>query len=151
MDFIKHPVECVCILPQHLATKELFKFIVLSIIDDNGEVVPSYVQCPNCGNIHKVIEIFQSVTIGKESQDFPLLTNLEEIKLELPEHVRKLLENNKVSLVEWQEAKAIFEHQLWGKAIILKKEQFDGKTIVKYLLIAGKELFQVKTTTIEED
>ncbi len=148
MDFIKHSVECVCILPQH---QDLFKFIVLSLIDDKGEVVPSYVQCPNCGNIHKIIEIFQSVKIGKDTQDFPMLPNIEELKLELPEQVRKLLENNKVSLVEWQEAKYIFEHELWGKSIVLKKEQFDGKTLVKYLLIAGRELFQVRTATIEED
>jgi hypothetical protein len=152
MRYIKHPIECLCLLPRNSPDDQLFKFIVFSIVDINtGDIVPSYAQCPNCGNIHKIVETFKSVKIGKDSDQFPLLPNLEEIKLELPDQLRKIMENYKLTLVDYQQAKCILDLELWGDAVVLQRESFDGKTIIKYVMIAGRTLFQVKTATLDDD
>jgi hypothetical protein len=147
---IKHQIECNCILPQFMNSNPVVfhRFNVFSIIDENGNVVPSYAQCNNCDAIHKVIEIGVSKQLPKESSN--LLPNLIEIKQSIPENVRAIAESYKVDLPTWQEIQFIYENEKWGRKVILFKEEDDGKIIGKMLLILGKSIFKIENFIIEE-
>lgn len=151
MDFIKHLVECKCILPQFKDKQPplYHSFIVFSVIEDDGSVQMSFAQCPNCNLIHKVTEIGVSTLLRKE--EMPSIMTIDEIKSSLPESLIKLIQNYDLSLPTWQEINFIMEHELWGqKPVILTKEVVEGTTSGKYLAILGKELFSIKQFQREE-
>lgn len=150
-EFIKHTIECNCVLPQYknIVPIVFHKFIVFSIINEDGSIKPSYASCNNCGAIHKIIEVGQSIQTQKEST--PLLLTINEIKTQLPEGIVKLLESYKCDITTWQEVKFIIEEQKWGRTVILTKEN-DGEYFVgKYILILGKELYKVDSFSTEEN
>ena len=65
----QHLIQCHCVLPQYRGRKDpvYHKFTVFSIIDESDTVVPKFVQCNNCGVIHKVYDICKSEIItGKD-------------------------------------------------------------------------------------
>ena len=62
-------VECHCVLPQYRNRKEVVyhSFVVFSIIDEAGTVIPKHATCNNCGVIHNVRDICKSEIIpGRE-------------------------------------------------------------------------------------
>jgi hypothetical protein len=151
MDYIKHLIECKCILPQFKNRKPpvFHSFVVFSVIEDNGDVRLSFAQCPNCGVIHKVTEVGVSAILRKE--EMSSLMTVDEIKSSLPENLLKILSTYELPLPTWQEISFIFDNELWGKSpVILSKEEVEGITTGKYLAILGKELFQIKSFTREE-
>jgi len=144
-DYIKHRIDCKCILSQfkNLDPPIFHKFIVFSVIDCDGSCVPSYAQCNNCGTLHRVTEIGKSQLVNKES--ISSIRKTEEIKLSLPARLVGLLEQSEIDYPTWQEAEFVMLNQLWGKAIILTKDN-DGNNIVgKYIVILGQDLYRIET------
>lgn len=142
-DFIKHMVECNCVLPQFKSiTPMVFhRFVVFSVITDTGSIEPSYAECNNCGAVHKVTEVGKSIQLHKETMKF--LPKIEEIKTTIPEPVARVLETYKAELPTWQEVKFAYDNEVWGRPIILSKEE-DGDLVVgKYLLVIGHNLHKV--------
>lgn len=151
LEGIKHQVECNCILPQFIMRQPpiFHKFNVFSIIEETGNIRPSHAQCNNCDAIHKIMEVNKSRQLSKEESK--LLPNLDEVKLSIPEAIRKIIESYKVDMATWQEAEFIFENEKWGRSIILFKEEDDGKTIGKYVVILGKSLFKIEKFVLDEE
>ena len=150
--YIKHTVECNCVLPQYakLNPATFHQFIVFSVINNDGEIIPAFAKCNNCNAIHKVTEVGISETLAKE--DISLLPKINEIKLNIPEQIIALVESYNLDIPTWQEISFIVENKLWGKPVILSKEEDDGKTIGKFLLILGKSLFKIDSyNTTEEE
>ena len=147
---IKHQIECNCILPQFVNLNPIVfhRFNVFSTIEENGNVVSSYAKCNNCDAIHKIIEVGTSRQLSKESSN--LLPNLAEIKQNIPENVKVIVESYKVDLPTWQEIQFVYENEKWGRSIILFKEEDDGKIVGKMLLILGRSLFRIENFVIEE-
>lgn len=144
-DYIKHRIDCKCILPQFksLSPALFHKFIVFSVIDLDGSCVPSYAQCNNCGVIHKVTEIGRSEIIKKETS--PAIKSIEDIKLGLPIRLVGLLEQGEVDLPTWQEAEFIISNKLWGRPVLLGVDKDGGSAVGKYVIILGDNLFKVET------
>lgn len=150
-DYIKHLIECDCILPQFQSKIPIVfhKFTVFSRLNsDTGEFIPHFAECNNCGAIHKVTEVFESTRVNKETS--PLLPKLEEIKLGLPDRLVKTLDSLKITELHiWQEVQYLVEEKKMGK-VILSRETTDQKTVIfKVLLILGENLFKVDT--LEEE
>jgi len=146
--YIKHLVECNCILPQFKRVNPpiFHKFIVFSEIESKTEkFLPSYVKCNNCGAVHRVYEVSKSEITKNE--DTKGIISIEEIKLELPDKLCLILEKYECSLPTWQEVSFILTNNLWGKEIILAKEIEETKEkkrmLITTLLIAGKTLFKI--------
>lgn len=146
--YIKHLVECNCILPQFKRVQPpLFhKFIVFSELDPKDEkVISSYVKCNNCGAVHRVYEVSKSEITKNENTKG--VVSIEEIKLGMPEKYSIILEKYECPLPTWQEISFIIENKLWGKEIILTKEIEETKTqkriLFTTLLIAGETLFKI--------
>lgn len=151
LEGIKHQIECNCVLPQFSKRNPpiFHKFNVFSIIESNGNVRPSYAKCNNCDAIHKVIEINTSKQLPKENSR--LLPSLDEIKESIPEKTRKIIESYTLDLPTWQELEFIYENEKWGKSIILFKEEDDGKTVGKYIVILGKTLFKIEKFVLNDE
>lgn len=70
LECVKHLIQCNCILKQYENVEPpLFhKFIVFSVINENGSIKPSYAKCNNCGGLHKVTEVGVSEKLKKKQQ-----------------------------------------------------------------------------------
>lgn len=144
-EYIKHLIECKCILPQFKQANSPIwhHFIAFSEIDETGSVIPSFVQCNNCGSVHRVTEVGISTILGRD--DMPSLPNLDEIKSGLPEKLVAILEKSDAQLPTYQETSFILEHKMWGRIVILNKETIDGLVVGKYLTIIGETLWKVNS------
>ena len=99
---VKHLVQCHCILPQYRNRPEpvFHKFTVFSVVE-NDSVVEKISQCPNCGVIHKIIDICKSeILIGKDENR--TLIEKSDLALSLPEKVIDLLETYSCDLPTWE-------------------------------------------------
>ncbi len=157
--YIKHLITCKCILPQ-LKDKipPIFhSFIVFSVIDDNGNIEPSFAQCNNCRLIHRIIEINESTILNK--QDMPSLLTAEEIKNNIPKPIIDAVEpylkidnlqkeaDQLLYLHIWQEIDFIIRNQLWGKYVVLVKETMDDIITGKIIIILGESLYKIDNFT----
>lgn len=142
-EYTKHLVECKCVLPQfkQVEPPKWHHFVVFSEIDETGSVIPSFAQCNNCGVVHRITEVGTSSILKRD--DLTSLPNLDEIKSGLPEKLISVLEKYDVELPTYQEVAFIFEHKMWGRMVILTKENLEGLMVGKYLMIIGETLWKV--------
>lgn len=148
-EYTKHMIECNCIHPifKNSDPPVFHKFIVFSEMDAaTCDVKPSYVQCNNCGAIHKITNVGKSVTLKKEESS--AVESIDEIKFSLPNHIKVILEKYDCALHIWQEAKFIYENKLWGRFVILSKEKDSPEATVsygKYLVIISSSLIKIES------
>lgn len=147
----KHLVPCRCVLSQlkHLAEPPRHHFIVFSVIDDNDAVIPKFVQCNNCGLVHKVIDICKSeITQGRDSMSS--IVSKEDLKTSMPKNLSDLLEVNNADLPTWEMAQFILENKFWGDFVVLTSDYEGGARQGKYVRILGETMFKVDTFFREE-
>jgi hypothetical protein len=145
-DYVKHLIECKCILPQFKNSNPpiFHKFLVFSEIDMNdGNIISSYVQCNNCGVIHRVMEIGRSTVLKKENMNS--LLSIDEIKSSLPSRLVLILEQNDCVLAIWQEAQFIIQNGLWGRGFTLTQEREGDLIMGKYIVILGETIYDIKS------
>lgn len=149
-EFIKHLIECKCLLPQYKNTfpPVFHKFLVFSIVDQNGDIIPSYAQCNNCSVVHKIIEVGQSEILKIEESK--IVPTIEDIKLSLPEKMIGILQLYDCPLATWQEVKFIIENKMWGRGTVLAKERDGTSVIGKYMVVLGEHLYNIETFQREE-
>ena len=124
----RHLVKCRCFLPQfrELEDPPLHEFPVFSIvesddeIEDSDNVIVKYSQCPNCGIIHKVIDICESIVVDKEN--LSSIVTVDDVKVSLDEKLIEILEKYESDIAKWEHAKFIIENELWGSFINLTSE-----------------------------
>jgi hypothetical protein len=140
----RHLVKCRCFLPQFKNSKDIpeHQFVVFSVLDDDDEVVPKFVQCNNCGIVHKIIDICKSQIIsGREN--LSSVVTLDELKSSLPEKLVAILQQYDVDISGWEQAQFIIENKLWGNFVILTSELIDGMKQGKIVKIISETLFKV--------
>lgn len=144
-EYIKHLVECKCILPQFrkMTHPPFHKFIVFSELEEEtGNLKPSFAQCPNCGAVHRVKEVSTSDISNKDTM--LSLPTIEDLKLEIPGKMAALLERHECDLPSWQEAKFIIDNEMWGRTIILAKEREGTTTVGKFVIVLGREIYKLE-------
>ena len=147
----KHLVMCRCVLPQfkRVINPPSHQFVVFSIIDDDGRVRPKFVQCNNCGIVHRVIDVCRSEIIpGREHMSS--IVSVDDLKTALPESLRAILESNDCDLPTWEAARFIYEEKRWGEFVVLSTDAADGLQQGKYVRILGDNLFKVESYVREE-
>lgn len=149
-DYVKHLIQCKCILPQFRKMEDppFHKFIVLSELDERGDVISSFAQCTNCEVIHKVTEVTKSEILKKEHM--PSILTIDEIKGNLPEKLVVGLSTYELDLHQWQEIKWILDNEGWGRSVILTKEVTEGVTTGKYIQIIGTTLWKFGSFSRDE-
>lgn len=162
--WVKHLIECNCILPQFRSPEFLqafkgqipfHKFIVFSELKEDGSIKPSYAQCNNCMAIHKVIEVNKSETQRRE--EMRALPDIDEIQNQIPEKLVGIIKRYDCQLPTWQHLEFVFRTESWGEIVVLSRErenandpQNPGKWITKYVLILGESLWKIYTES-EDD
>jgi len=142
--YIKHLVECKCILPQFkkMDIPPFHKFVVFSELEEETALVKSSLaQCPNCGAVHRIIEIGQSKITSKDAS--LMLPTIEDIELELPDKMIKLLQRHECELPTWQEVKFIIENNIWGTSVVLTREREGDSIIGKFVTILNRTTYKL--------
>lgn len=141
----KHLVKCVCVLPQLSKQKNppSHEFVVFSVYDDDvGDFEATFVQCDNCGVVHKVVDLCASVILrGKD--ELKSVVTVDDVKKSVPPQMAEVLEQHRVDLPTWQQLAWIIENKLWGSHIILSSEYFDGVRQGKIMTIIGETLYKI--------
>jgi hypothetical protein len=143
---ICHLIECTCILPQYLNSKQpvFHKFITFSVIDENDTITQKYSQCNNCGAIHKIVDICKSeIMRGKEELSSVVTKN--DLAFSIPKQLVELLNEYKCDVHIWEYVKFILDNEKWGSYVIIKSEELDGKKIGKFLVINSETKFGIST------
>jgi hypothetical protein len=110
---------------------------------DNDTVEPKYVQCNNCGAVHKVYDLCKSEIIpGKD--DLRSVTTIKEIGLFIPADLRQLLETYDCEISIWERIKFILDEQRWGEKVVVTRETVKDETTGKLLTIAARDRFTVE-------
>lgn len=147
----KHLIQCRCILSQFKNMKEppRHKFVVFSVLDEQGTVTPKFVQCNACGIVHKVVDIGKSEIVnGKEHMSS--IVTVDELKTSLPEKLVSILESNNVDLPTWEAVNFVLENKKWGDFVVLNSDVESGTRQGKIIRIIGDGLFRVESFTREE-
>lgn len=147
----KHLVKCRCILPQFMKLKDplLHQFVVFSIIGDDDKVITSFAQCPNCGIVHKVIDLSRSEIVpGREH--LVSLKTIDDIRTSVSPQVAHVLDAHAVDMSTWEAVQFIIENEKWGDTVTLGSDTVDGTMQGKYIRILGPSLFKVDVFTREE-
>lgn len=147
----KHLIKCRCVLPQFkkMVNPPVHQFITFSVIDNNDRVKPKFAQCPNCGVVHKVLEISKSEILNGKENLKSVLT-IDDIKLSLPSNIISILEKYNVDLPTWENMLFLCENKKFGEFIVLSTEQEDGLKQGKILTLLGDSLIKIDTFSIEE-
>ena len=151
MEGLKHLVQCHCILPQFKNRKEPYfhKFTVFSVVDDGDTVIPKYVNCNNCGILHKVYDICKSeIVTGKEDARQEL--KVKDFKLSLPSGVYDVLTEYSKEVPDFEHAQFIIDYEKWGSSIILSREQMEDSIQGKMLKFISAEKFRIESFIHQE-
>lgn len=144
---VKHLIKCVCVLPQLSKMKNppSHEFPVFSTYDDDSqEFDTSYVQCTNCGVVHKIIDLCESVIL-KGKDELRTVAKIDDVKNVIPEKIAKVLEQYEVDMATWQNVAWIVESSSWGQSVVLASEYIDGVKQGKSLTIIGRELYKINS------
>lgn len=144
MEGTKHIIECNCVLPQYrkLDNPVFHKFIVFSVIDDSGSVVPKTVQCENCGTIHKVYDLCYSEIIPGKDETRSVMTK-NDIISSLPEQLVRTFEEYNLGIADYEAAKFYLENEKWGSMIVLSKEAEEEGYAGKALTFVSPGKFKI--------
>ena len=146
---VTHTIECHCVLPlyKNKSPPVYHKFVVYNKVDENGSVLPKYVNCNNCGITHFVYEICKSeIKVGKE--DLPTVRRIDEVKLSLPEKLVKFLESYEVQTFVYEKIEDAISKEIFPTEINLKREIIDESHHVKIINVTSENTFTVNTEVI---
>jgi hypothetical protein len=134
MKGIKHYIECHCVTPQFRNAKKpiYFGFSVFSVLQEDDTVDEKFVQCPNCGVIHRVHDLCRSEILSGKDES-AVIRSLDDIKLSIPENLVQLLEANKTSFADYEKLEWIINNEVWDESVILVSDIEDGTRTGKLL------------------
>ena len=126
-------------------TNPLFhKFPVFSVIDDSDTVVTKYVECNNCGIVHKIYDLCKSeIMTGRE--DIKSQLSIEDFKFSLPSDLFNLLIQYNRDLPDFEYSQFILENNVWGTSIVLTREELDGTIQGKLLKFVEPNKFRIES------
>lgn len=140
----RHLIKCRCILTKNKSVEaNTFSFVTCSMIID-GVVQQSFAECPNCGILHKIVDICRSEIINKGDL-VGVAKTIDDLKLSLPEKLVSILSAHELDVSSWQHAANIIEHELWGMFVVLKRESIGSDELIKLIRILSPTLFKVET------
>lgn len=147
----KHTITCSCIFAKLKNAKNppQYRFTVFSVIDDDDNVIPSFVTCSNCGVVHKIVDLCKSEIIhGKEGSTFNL--DIDELKTRLPEKLVTIVEKYKPDIATWEYLVFAYENNVYDKPIVLSSELIENVSCGKYVKLKLNDGFTLGTFSRDE-
>jgi len=149
---LKHLIQCHCILPQYrnLDNPVFHSFVVFSLTDENGNVIPKAVKCNNCDVAHKITDFCKSeMILGIE--DTLSVISIDDIRSRIPDKICEILDKHKCDTPTWEQTSDIFENKLWGSFINLSSQKVSGMTQIKRLIIIDTDDFKIEADMRQDD
>ena len=142
---IKHIIQCRCILPQFKNKKNVLfhKFIAFSVLKDDDTVEESFINCNNCGVVHRIIDLCKT-EIQENSDDWQTIKK-EDLKISIPSDVIGVLESYDCDLATYQHALWIIENRAWGSKIIIDKNDSEDRIEGKFLIFNDYQKYRIET------
>lgn len=147
----KHLVKCRCVLPQYKAAPDppIHQFVVFSVVDADGEIVPRVAKCNNCGILHRVRELCKSeILTGRE--DAVACATIDDIRDQLHPRLGALLDREGADLASWEAVKFCVDEERWGDIVVVTSERVDTTRQGKYVRVLGPALFKIETFVRDE-
>ncbi len=150
MQGIKHLIQCHCVLPtlRRLPDPVFHSFVVFSVLEDGGNVVPKDAACNNCGVIHRIVDICKSEITTKESSS--AIISIDDIQLMIPTELGNLLKGYDCDIATWELSHFVYSEGKWGEKVVLTREKADGSTKGKVLTIEGPQKFKIESYDMSE-
>ena len=143
---IKHIIECHCVLPQYKNRPDIVyhRFVVFSEIDDSDTVLPKYVQCNNCGVVHKIVDVRRSEILAGTDELYSM-RSIDDIQLTMPNDVSDVLNSYNCDLPTWENAEFILRNGKWGSVVVLTRDYLGDDTQGKLLSFIGPSDFKIES------
>jgi hypothetical protein len=140
----RHLIQCQCVLPQYRKANQVIfhKFLVFSTLT-NDVVDPKFVQCNNCGVVHKIYDLCKS-EIVQGRDELRSVTKLEEISLSLPQDLRDVLKSYECDITVWEHLRFILEERRWGDRVVLTRENINGEVVGKVMTVSAGNRFSLE-------
>jgi len=150
MEGAKHLIQCHCVLPtlRKLPNPVYHSFVVFSVLDDGGNVIPKDAECTNCGVIHSVIDFCKSEITTKEKSSS--IITVKDISLMIPSELSNVLAAYDCDIATWEQAHFIYSNSRWGERIILNRQSEEGKAKGKTLTFEGMNKFKIESYDMVE-
>jgi hypothetical protein len=116
--------------------------------DETNEFEVTFVQCTNCGVVHKVIDLCASAVLRGRDEMNSVIT-VDDVKNSVPPTMAAVLELHKADLPTWQQVAWIVEEKRWGSYAVLTSEYIDGTRQGKVMTILGETLYKITNFTNE--
>lgn len=144
--YILHEIECLCLSRVQSAMAHDGhgrRFDVFSLIDKEGEIIPSVVQCEDCGRKWEIngLDNYDLAQIDR----MPTYTR-KRLQRVLPSDLVHLCEEWKVSTAVIAHIQWIMEEKQWGTHILLSKKKYrreDTSFDTRILVINGPINFKI--------
>jgi D-ribose pyranose/furanose isomerase RbsD len=120
----------------------LHQFIVFSI-QKNNKIVEKMVTCNNCGIVHRVFEVCKSAILHNLEGTNSSIT-IDDVILQLPETVGKLLSSYEKDLPDYEHTKFMLDENMVGDFVVLTQEFNEGRKSGKVLKYKGKGKFEIE-------
>lgn len=154
--FLLHEIECLCFsrIQQSLAHDAHGRRIdVFSLIDEDGAIIPSTIQCEDCGRKWIITDVddYDLTTI----ESLPTYTR-KRLQRVLPPDISHVCDEFKISTAMMAYIQWIFEEKKWGTQVLLSSRKYRREDIsyeTKILIINGPANFSIrdmKTSDIAE-
>jgi hypothetical protein len=109
----------------------------------NDVVDPKFVQCNNCGVVHKIYDLCKS-EIVQGRDELRSVTKLEEISLSLPQDLRDVLKSYECDITVWEHLRFILEERRWGDRVVLTRENINGEVVGKVMTVSAGNRFSLE-------
>ena len=156
MKYLKHLIECQCILPQYKkqSTPVFHKFPVFSLFKENenqdfSQPIVKYVKCNNCDAVHRVYDICKSELLKNSDEYVDLVTNLEDLKYAIPADLIEILSKNKMDIADYEMCVHLIENKCNDKLILSKKNI--GNNMVCKFLNFNEGKYSIKQQSFQRD
>ena len=154
MSFIKHLVECQCVLNIFKnKTKPVYhKIPVFSLLDEEGNVQEKYVACNNCGVVHRVYEVFKSEIKWGNEDNKAMIPDKDDIKFNLEaqghERLVNIFEQNDMEICDWETLEYALDNCIECD-IVLNRVESDNNVVIKMINIKSDGKFKLKKEIIQ--
>tara|TARA_R110001583_G_scaffold27302_11_gene97795 strand:- start:439 stop:921 length:483 start_codon:yes stop_codon:yes gene_type:complete len=152
MKGFKHLVQCHCVLPQYRNRKNIVyhKFVVFSLVDDEGEVVTKFSQCNNCDVVHRVIDFCKS-EISHGVEDSNSVITIDDIRPQLDEKIINVLESNSCDLATWENVQNSILNEYWDEPIVIAKDKIKGESQIKLIILKSEEKYLLENHVRQDE
>tara|TARA_B100000214_G_scaffold116884_1_gene82544 strand:- start:634 stop:1041 length:408 start_codon:yes stop_codon:yes gene_type:complete len=126
------------------------KFVVFSLIDESGDVIPKIAKCNNCGVLHKVTDFCKSEIVYGIDESFATL-NIVDISWNIPENIKEVLETHRCDIATWEQVSDIISSKEWGNFSVIAKKEISGSTQIKLLFIEENNKYRIESHLRKDD